>query len=278
MSSSNAVRLSPDHPFDRLVSLMETLRGRDGCAWDRAQTLETLRGYAIEELYEVIDAIDEGSSSKHMEELGDLLLQIVFQSRIQEEAGAFSIWQVCDAITSKMERRHPHVFGDVRASSAEEAHASWEKSKAAERARRSEAGLGFESVLAGVPRAMPSLLRGLRLAEKAATVGFDWENGSQVFAKVREEIGELEEAIEVQNQESIRHELGDLLLAMTNLARHLRVEPESALREANDRFTARFQHLEQEAFERGEDLNEMTLEELEQRWQRAKQALAAEPG
>lgn len=264
----------PEHPFDQLVELMQTLRGEQGCAWDRAQSLESLKSYAIEELYEVLDAIDQGSPSKHREELGDLLLQVVFQSQIQAEVGEFDIYDVCRGISDKMLRRHPHVFGDVVVNSAAEAHASWEKIKAKERAERAQTDEGFDSVLSGVPRAMPSLLRSLRLAEKAATVGFDWKNGDQVFAKVREELAELEEAMAGEDRHKIRHELGDLLMSLANLGRHLSIEPEEALRTANDRFTRRFMHLETAIFEEGRDITAMSLEQLEQRWQEAKKALA----
>ena len=275
MTEQAQPELPAQHPFDRLVRLMQRLRGDDGCAWDRAQSLQSLKSYAIEELYEVLDAIDEGSASKHREELGDLLLQVVFQSQIRAEEGAFTIYDVCDGISDKMFRRHPHVFGDVEVRSAAEAHASWEQSKAQERAERARSGDGFDSVLAGVPRGMPSLLRALRLAEKAATVGFDWQDGEQVLAKVKEELGELEEAMTSGNQHDIVHELGDLLMATANLGRHLGVEPEDALRTANDRFTNRFIHIESRIFEEGADISSMSLAELEQRWDEAKVALAA---
>ena len=263
-----------EHPFDQLVELMKTLRSEQGCAWDRAQSLESLKSYAIEELYEVLDAIDQGSATKHREELGDLLLQVVFQSQIQAEDGEFDVYDVCRGISDKMLRRHPHVFGDVVVGSAAEAHASWEKIKAEERAQRAQSNQGFDSVLSGVPRAMPSLLRALRLAEKAATVGFDWKNGDQVFAKVREELAELEEAMAGGKRHEVKHELGDLLMSLANLGRHLGIEPEDALRTANDRFTNRFAHLETQIFEEGRDITAMSLEQLEQRWQEAKKVLA----
>jgi len=266
------------HPFDFLVSLMQTLRSEEGCAWDRAQSLETLKSYAIEELYEVLAAIDSHSPSKHREELGDLLLQVVFQSQIRSEEGSFDIYDVCQGISDKMVRRHPHVFGDVVVDSPEEAHASWEKMKAEERAAKESAGEGFDSVLAGVPQAMPSLLRALRLAEKAATVGFDWQRSVQVLAKVREEIDELEVAIAAGDGGQLKHELGDLLMSLANLGRHLGVDPEDALRAANDRFTRRFQHIETSVHEEGKAMSTMTLAQLEERWQRAKEVLADRGG
>ena len=274
MTEQHEPKSPSEHPFDRLVELMQTLRSEDGCAWDRAQSLQTLKSYAVEELYEVLDAIDDGSPAKHREELGDLLLQVVFQSQIRAEEDQFDIYDVCRGINDKMFRRHPHVFGEIQVNSPAEAHASWEKIKAKERAARAQAGDGFDSVLAGVPRAMPSLLRSLRLAEKAATVGFDWKNGEQVLAKVREELGELQEAMAGGKRREMKHELGDLLMSLANLGRHLGIEPEDALRAANDRFTGRFVHLETRIFEEGNDITTMTLEELERRWESAKEALA----
>ncbi len=262
------------HPFDFLVAVMATLRAETGCAWDRAQTLETLKSYAIEELYEVLAAIEDGSVSKHREELGDLLLQVVFQSQIRSEEGNFDVYDVCRAIGDKMVRRHPHVFAEAEAGSPKEAHASWQRMKAQERAARDRAGAGFESVLAGVSRGMPSLLRALRLAEKAATVGFDWQHGEQVLGKVREELDELEEAIRGGNGGRMKDELGDLLMSLANLGRHLEIEPEDALRAANDRFTRRFQHLEQAIRNDAQDIASLSLEQLEARWQQAKEALA----
>jgi len=274
MSPSTEPPAADLHPFDSLVALMQTLRSEDGCAWDRAQTLDSLKSYAVEELYEVLAAIDSGSPSKHREELGDLLLQVVFQSQIRDEQGAFDVYDVCREIGAKMLRRHPHVFGDVVVDGAAEAHASWEKIKAQERAERDEAGLGYDSVLAGVPRAMPSLLRALRLAEKAATVGFDWQTSEQVLAKVREEFEELEEAIAQGRRSDMKDELGDLLMSLANVARHLGIEPEDALSAANDRFTRRFQHIESTIHDEGGEMSAMSLEQLEERWQQAKAALS----
>ena len=278
MNKTTQVPSDDLHPFDFLVSLMQTLRSEAGCAWDRAQSLDSLKSYAIEELYEVLAAIESGSPSKHCEELGDLLLQVVFQSQIRSEEGSFDIYDVCHGISDKMVRRHPHVFADVVVGSAEEAHASWEKMKAGERAARESAGDGFDSVLAGVPHAMPSLLRALRLAEKAATVGFDWQRSEEVLAKVREEIDELEAAIAAGDGDQLKHELGDLLMSLANLGRHLGIEPEDALRAANDRFTRRFQHIEASVHDEGKTMSTMTLVQLEERWQQAKEVLADRAG
>ncbi|MBN92479.1 MAG: nucleoside triphosphate pyrophosphohydrolase [Deltaproteobacteria bacterium] len=253
---------------------METLRAEGGCAWDRAQTLDSLKAYALEECYEVLDAIDSGDPKEHCEELGDLLLQVIFQAQIQREAGAFDAYEVCRKITHKMVRRHPHVFAGETADTAAGAHASWEKMKARE--RREDPAREQQSVLSGVPRAMPSLLRALRISEKASAQGFDWSTAHEVLPKIREEMGELEEALEARDEPMLRHEVGDLLFAVANLARHLDINPEEALRQANDRFTNRFQHVEQRVLEDGQKMTDLGLDTLEQRWEEAKVALAAD--
>ncbi len=259
----------PDaHPFDALVQVMATLRDpADGCPWDREQDLQSLKAYAVEEVYELLDAIDEGEPDGHRDELGDVLLQIVFQSQIRAEEGAFDAYDVCRAITGKMLRRHPHVFADHTVTDAADSRASWERIKAEERAATG----GARSALDGVPRSMPSLLRASRLGEKAAAVGFDWRIAEDVLPKIREEVGELEDAVREGDQEEVAREFGDLLLALTSLARHLGVEPEDALRGANDRFTARFRRME-EVTDR--PLREHDLDALEALWQRAKRELA----
>jgi len=251
---------------------MATLRAEGGCAWDRAQTLDSLKAYALEECYEVLDAIDSGEPEKHCEELGDLLLQVIFQAQIQSEGGAFDAYQVCRQITRKMVRRHPHVFAGETADDAAGAHASWERMKARE--RQKDPVQKEQSVLAGVPRAMPSLLRALRVSEKASAQGFDWSRARDVLPKVREELEELEEALEAGDTAMLEHELGDLLFAVANLARHLTINPEEALRIANDRFTNRFQHVEHSVRSEGQQMTDLDLDALEQRWQQAKEALA----
>ena len=258
---------SETHPFDALVQVMASLRDPDtGCPWDREQTLQSLKAYAVEEVYELLDAIDDGASEPHRDELGDVLLQIVFQSQIRAEEGAFDAFDVCRAITAKMLRRHPHVFADASVSSASASRASWERIKAEERRE----GGHRPSSLDGVPRALPALLRASRLGEKAAAVGFDWQRGRDVVPKIREEIDELEEALEAGDQREVAREFGDLLLALSSLARHLGVEPEDALRGANDRFTARFRAMEERSTR---PLSELDLDALEALWQQAKAEL-----
>ncbi len=265
------------HPFDALVELMRTLRGENGCPWDREQDLNSLKAYALEECHEVLDAIDAGDPTTHRDELGDLLLQIVFQAQICSEDAQFDAYDVCRAITSKMVRRHPHVFGDAEAVDAAEVHASWEQIKARERSERVDSE-GFVSVLDGVPRALPSLLRALRVSEKAAGLGFDWPDLGGVLAKVVEEFGELEEALETGEADAIQHEIGDIFFAVANLSRHLGVNPEDALRQANDRFSGRFVHLERSLADGGETPRDRSLDELEALWSEAKRATAGSQG
>ena len=260
------------HPFDRLVDLMRILRSEEGCPWDREQTLESLKSYCVEECYEVLEAIDRGQPEEHRDELGDLLLQIVFQAQIRAEEGSFDAADVCRAITEKMLRRHPHVFEARSADSAEAAHKSWEAIKAAERAAQPSKS---RSVLSGVPRALPALLRAQRLSKKAATQGFDWSSAEDVLPKVREEWEELAEALADHGPGSqrVEEELGDLLFAMANLARHLEINPEDALRRAGERFSDRFRTMEELAAASQQPLNERSLDDLEQLWQEAKRRL-----
>jgi tetrapyrrole methylase family protein/MazG family protein len=257
------------HPFDQIVEVMRTLRSEEGCPWDREQTLESLKSYCLEECYEVLDAIDAGDPNNHRDELGDLLLQIIFQSQIRWEEGAFEASDVCRAITEKMLRRHPHVFADHQINSPETAHRSWETIKAEERLKK--AGQPT-SALEGVPRNLPALLRAQRLSQKASVQGFDWQDARSVLPKVREEWDELSEALELFGAGSQRatEELGDLLFAMTNLARHLDIDAEAALRGAGDRFTERFTAMEGVAATEGRPLAARSPEELEQLWERAK--------
>ncbi len=246
--------------FERLVAVIARLRGPDGCPWDRAQTLESMRPYLVEETYEVLEAIDAGTPEDHRVELGDLLMQIVFQARLREEAGAFDVAGVADAITDKLVRRHPHVFGD--AAEADGTQRRWHELKRRE---------GRESALDGVPLAMPALLRARRLGEKAAGAGFDWRAPEDVFGKLDEETAELREAVGCGDRAAIEAELGDLLFTVVNLSRKLDVDPEAALRGTARRFEQRFRRLERVARDEGHpDLHDLPDEELERRWQRAK--------
>jgi MazG family protein len=251
---------------ERLVALMARLRGPGGCPWDREQTLKTLRPYVLEETYEVLEAIDSGDPREHREELGDLLLQIVFQARIAEEQGLFDLAAVADAISDKLVSRHPHVFGDAEARDADAVLRQW----AALKRKENEAKGGGKSVLEGVPREMPGLARAERLTEKASRVGFDWPSPSGARAKVDEELAELDRATAAGDRGAVEDELGDVLFAVANLARKLGIPPEEALRRALQRFIDRFQFVEQELARRGRAHGEATLEEMDALWDQAK--------
>jgi len=245
---------------------MGRLRAPGGCPWDREQTLESLKPYLIEEAYETLEAIEDRDLAEHCEELGDLLLQIVFQAELRAEAQEFDAADVANGISDKLVRRHPHVFGDVKADSAAGALRSWEGVKATERK-------GKTGRLDGVPKTMPALLRAFRMSEKAAAIGFDWPDIASVAKKVEEEWQELHEAQANDTSERTRlieEELGDLLFALTSYARHLKVDPESALRGAADKFARRFKHVEEDLKAMGKQGQKLPIEELERLWQEAK--------
>jgi MazG family protein len=252
--------------IQRLLGIMERLRAPDGCPWDREQTLKTLRPYVLEETYEVLEAIDAGDPREHCEELGDLLLQIVFQAQLTKEEGRFEFADVADAISDKLVSRHPHVFGDVRVKDAEQVLHQW---AALKREEKKAKGRG-ESVLEGVPREMPALARADRLTEKASRIGFDWPDASGARAKVDEEVAELDAAIASGDRSEIEHEVGDALFALANLSRKLGVPPEEALRGALSRFVSRFGHVERELARRGVPHAGATLEEMDALWNEAK--------
>lgn len=243
--------------IERLVEIMARLRGPGGCEWDRAQTFATIAPYTIEEAYEVADAIERGDLAELRDELGDLLLQVVFHSRIAEEAGAFALADVVAAISDKMERRHPHIFGDAR----DGGHHLWEEVKAAERARK-----GAASALDGVAAGLPALTRAEKLQKRAARVGFDWPDAAGPRAKVAEELAEADAAPDAAARAD---EIGDLLFAVVNWARHEGVDAEQALRAASAKFERRFRHMEQQA---GPAFERLSLAEKEALWVAAKQA------
>jgi MazG family protein len=252
--------------IERLLSIMERLRGPQGCPWDREQTLRTLRPYVLEETYEVLEAIDAGDPREHCEELGDLLLQIVFQAQLRKEEGRFDFADVADAISGKLVSRHPHVFGDADAKDAEAVLRQWAALKREENLRKG----GGESVLEGVPREMPALARADRLTEKASRIGFDWPDAAGARAKVDEELAELDQAMARGDRDSIEHELGDALFALANLSRKLGIPPEEALRGSLARFVARFTHVERELARRGVAHGQATLAEMDAIWDEAK--------
>jgi MazG family protein len=251
----------------RLLDIMDKLRDPGGCPWDREQTLRTLTPYLLEEAHEVIEAIEAGDPAHHREELGDLLFQVVFQARIAREEGKFDFADVAATIADKLTRRHPHVFGDVTVSGSREVVKNWERIKADE---RKEKGLAERSAVGGVPAGLPALVRAERLTEKAGAVGFDWPDAKSVLAKVREELGELEEAMAEGSRESVENELGDLLFALANLGRWLKVHPEEALRGALRRFESRFHHIEARLREKGRSPRSSSLAEMDSLWNEAK--------
>lgn len=256
--------------FDRLAAIMDQLRDPGGCPWDREQTLHSLAPYFLEEAYEVVDAISGGDPAKLCEELGDLLLQIVFVARVAREKDWFDIDDVCEKISEKMVRRHPHVFGDREVSGSTEVLQNWEEIKRDERA-----GTNERSVLDGVPNSLPALLKAYRMTEKAAAVGFDWRKPADVMVKMHEEMAELEEELvkgEASADERVRAEMGDVLFVMANLARHLQVEPETALQGTNAAFMRRFKAMEELAQAKGRDFRDMDLAEQDGLWEEVKRA------
>ncbi len=250
--------------FPSLVKIMERLRGEGGCEWDRVQTHASLRQYLLEETYEVVDAISREDAPQLREELGDLLLQILFHAQIARENGEFDIEGVIDSITEKMVRRHPHVFGGASADSPEAVSLQWEHIKKTVENRNSS------SLVGGVPRSFPSLLRAAKITKKAARAGFDWENAGQVMRKVREEMEELDDAVTGGDPGKMEHELGDLLFALVNLARFLHINPEVAMISANDRFEKRFEAMEKIAKESGYSIENSDMSTLDRFWEQAK--------
>ena len=249
-----------------LVDIMASLRAPDGCPWDREQTHQTLRRYLIEECYELVDAIDSGDPDEMCEELGDVLLQVVFHAQLADERGDFTMQDVIDGISEKMIRRHPHVFGDVEVADAEEQLRRWNDLKRAE----------GKSVLGGVPRALPALERAQLVSTKVAEVGFDWPDARGVIDKIVEEVDELRAAFERETAGRVLEELGDVFFAATNLARKMGARAAGVLRDATERFETRFRLVEATAAREQVALSELSIDELETRWQQAKSELGGE--
>ncbi|WP_396638415.1 nucleoside triphosphate pyrophosphohydrolase [Maribacter sp. R77961] len=245
--------------FDRLLTIMDELRAQ--CPWDKKQTMQTLRHLTIEETYELGDAILDNDLKEVQGELGDLLLHIVFYAKIGSESNSFDMGDVANGICEKLINRHPHIYGDVEVANEEEVKQNWEKIKLKE---------GKKSVLEGVPRSLPALVKASRIQDKVAGVGFDWEEPRQVFEKVKEELEELQEEVVVGDKDKIESEFGDVLFSMINYARFLGVNPENALERTNKKFSKRFQYLEREARKKGVSLQDMTLEEMDIYWEAAK--------
>ena len=257
-------------PIDRLLGIMARLRDPEhGCPWDREQTWESIVPHTIEEAYEIADAVERGDVDHVRDELGDLLFQVVFQSRIAEEQGLFRFDDVVDAISNKLERRHPHVFGDATIGSAAEQTAAWEEHKAAERRAKG----GAAGALDGVTLGLPALVRAAKLGRRAAQVGFDWPDVAGVLDKVREEIDELQQAVATGESAHVKEELGDLLFSVAQLARHLDVDPEAALRDAGGKFETRFRRIEASLAVDGRTAADASMAELEALWARAKREI-----
>ena len=249
----------PGEAFERLVSIMDDLR--EGCPWDKKQTIQSLRQMTLEETYELADAITDENWKGIKEELGDLLLHIVFYSKIGTEQAQFTIDEMINGICEKLIARHPHIYGDVKVNNEEDVKRNWEKLKMKE---------GKTSVLAGVPKTLPSVVKAMRLQEKAKQVGFEWDNKEQVWEKVKEEEGELQEAIAGGDQQKIEEEFGDLLFSLVNFARFLNIDAENALEVTNKKFIKRFTRMEEKAVEGGKPLAQMTLEEMDAIWNQIK--------
>jgi MazG family protein len=262
--------------FDRLVEIMRVLRAPDGCPWDREQTQASLRPFVLEETYEVLEAIESGSPAQLCEELGDFLFEAVFLAQISDERGEFTIADAIDAICDKLVRRHPHVFarnqGDPSLTSGQVIE-KWETLKAREREADGKPARKPKTTLSGVPQTLPALLRAYEVSARAAAVGFDWVKAADVLDKIEEEVGELRREVEsgaTGHLSRAEEEMGDLLFAIANLSRKLGIEPEAALRRANDKFTSRFDAVEQAFSARNQSLSGATLDEMEAEWQRVK--------
>jgi len=262
---------STGEKFQELVNIMSRLRGPNGCPWDREQTFDTIKPYTLEETYEVLDAIDRRDWRELAEELGDFILQAVFYAQMASEQDLFDIADTLDAINAKLVRRHPHVFGTESAQSAGDVKRIWGEVKAAEKQskgrEKSNAGSGL---LDSVPRALPALVEGRQIASRAAGVGFDWENAEQVIEKLHEELAELAEARRSTSADELENEIGDLFFVLVNLARFVRVDPEQALRKTNAKCRRRFSYIERKLTERGKNLEQSSIAEMEELWQEAK--------
>lgn len=246
--------------FERLQHIMQELR--DKCPWDKKQTIQSLRPQSIEELYELADAITDENWQGIKEELGDILLHIVFYSRIGAEQGQFDIGDVIESVSNKLVARHPHIYESIRVKDEEEVKQNWEKLKLKE---------GRKSVLSGVPKSLPAIIKALRLQDKAKQVGFEWDTKEQVFEKIEEELAELKEAVAIKSQQEIEEEFGDMMFSMINYARFLNVDPENALERTNKKFMNRFYRMEAMAEAQGLKLQDMSLPEMDQLWNKSKE-------
>lgn len=263
-------RSETEAAFTQLLEIMARLRAPDGCPWDREQDFSSLRRYIVEEAYELVEAIEGEGRRGILEECGDLLLQVVFVSQIASELGLFSIRDVLDAISKKLVKRHPHVFGETNVANSEEVTRNWEAIKTGE---KKENGID-SSILSGIPRSMPSLLKAYRIQERAGKFGFDWPAGDKapVLGKVKEELLEVETAMAKEEPRRVKEEIGDLFFALVNLSRHCGINPEEALQEASGKFSSRFRLVEKCVLDSGKPWKDFTLDELDDFWEKAKQS------
>jgi ATP diphosphatase len=270
---------APGSSFPRLVAIMDRLLAPDGCPWDREQTLDSLRPFLVEETYEVLDALDRGDPADHCEELGDLLMQIVFQAAIRRAEGAFAVDDVVASISDKLVRRHPHVFADADGvHTSDQVLVQWDRIKAEEKRARAGADAAPPRTLDGIPRGLPALARAQQIGRKVAKVGFDWPGHEGSLAKVREEVDEVAEAATARDAAAAHQEIGDLLFAVVNLARHLHVDAEMALHDASVRFGRRFAFVEDRLREAGKTPAQSDLAEMDRHWDDAKRAERREGG
>lgn len=251
--------------FEKLIEIMDALRSEKGCPWDREQDEHTIVNYFLEEVYEAVDAVVSGDPQSLKEELGDVLMEVVFLTRIYKEKNEFTIDDVLEGINHKMIRRHPHVFGPVRIENSSQVRDEWNLHKKNEKDRN--------SVLEGMANHLPSLLKAFQMGQRVSLYGFDWESSLDVLGKVREELDELERALQADNREGVAEEIGDLLFSLANFSRHVDVNPEIALRQTNDKFSQRFRYIEERLRERGEEIGKVSLAELDILWEEAKEKL-----
>jgi MazG family protein len=272
--------MSAGERFDRLVEIMTTLRGPNGCPWDKQQDFNSLKPMLVEEVYEVLEAIENSDFEGLSEELGDLLLHVVFHAQLGKEAGKFDINTVVEKISDKLVRRHPHVFGDESASTPEEVIKNWEAIKAQEKADKKKTQTPEQrSLLGGIPSKLPALHEAHQISARVARVGFDWPGIEGVFEKLQEEVSELKDVIAKDGGDSridrLEDEIGDMLFVIVNIARHLKIDSESALKRANRKFKSRFRFIEDEIAKQGKNLDQTSLEEMEALWRKAKSENAA---
>jgi len=257
--------MNSEYTFDRLLKIMEQLRSENGCPWDREQTNESIKNDTVEEVYELVEAINNNDDDNLIEELGDLLLHVVFHSQIGKDEGRFSIEDVLKSIIDKMIRRHPHVFSDEIAKDSEEVLVQWDEIKKIEKSHKN-----YTDTLRSVPKAMPALIRASKVGKKAAKSGFDFENSEQMFAKLTEEMQETKEAIEIGNKDYIQEEIGDMLFQIVNISRFFQLNPENALTNSTEKFINRFEGIEQLALADSKGLSDLSLSEMDEYWERIK--------